>query len=156
MKYKHLPFSECSICGELRSAALRVKPINGQILCHCCASQGKKQGYCFTCNRYRVVEFHHVAKIHSNDGVNLCLNCHRVISAIQYRNRKLRYSYLFNWIWLFVVSWDCAILGRMEAVQGKPFYKISFPSHFDKEREIYFFLGVAALSFMVARLLAKN
>ncbi len=81
---KHLAdFSTCP-CGEFYRDALR--PTDGGHVCRNCADSHHKRGRCSICSIVAPVEQHHVAgKKHSPITLQVCLNCHAILSKRQYR-----------------------------------------------------------------------
>jgi hypothetical protein len=77
-------YASCELCGEYQLAALRKQ--SGMVICANCADHEHRIGPCAVCNRDGPVEQHHVAgKRHAPDTLQVCLNCHAVLSRRQYQ-----------------------------------------------------------------------
>jgi hypothetical protein len=78
-------YAACGRCGEYYRAALRT--VDNQVLCANCADVRHTHGRCTVCGAVAPSELHHVASARQLPDltVPVCLNCHRILSARQYR-----------------------------------------------------------------------
>jgi len=85
---RHLTdFATCP-CGEFYRDTLRPASADadGGHVCRNCADSHHRRGRCAICSIVAPIEQHHVAgKKHSPITLQVCLNCHAILSQRQYR-----------------------------------------------------------------------
>jgi hypothetical protein len=83
-----LPYAVCRQCGETASATLKVGE-DGHVACLNCRDTAHPRRRCTVCARVLPAEMHHVASrvCYPTFTTPLCLNCHRMLYARQYRWR---------------------------------------------------------------------
>src|SRR5260221_10343191 len=77
-------YATCDQCGEWHDACLRV--VGGAVLCANCVSSDKRkpQSKCAICGELARCEKHHVAGRGAPMILRICLNCHAILSSLQY------------------------------------------------------------------------
>lgn len=76
-------YPSCSRCGEFNQHALRT--LHRGTVCANCADRRHNRGTCSVCGADGPLEFHHVAgQKQAPDTIPVCLNCHRILSQLQY------------------------------------------------------------------------
>lgn len=106
-----LLYAPCK-CGAIWSAELRHQLYEGRPQCMNCADDRHMRGYCITCRRGALpIEQHHVFTQACSDMIiPVCLNCHAMLSAAQYKWRPAAYDpthaafyVVFAWIDIVVL-----------------------------------------------------
>lgn len=71
----------CRLCGERDAHALRRR----MSMCQNCMNNDRRRGVCCICVKDTPLENHHVAGAkHAPDTLPVCLNCHAILSQLQY------------------------------------------------------------------------